>query len=109
MSDAGLSEAEKDMIRRLDWIGLVRYGVNFFVLEKFARVVKTPKSSSRRGASPACADPGRATGALRPVRYGRRATCPFGNASLPAVRMRDAAFATTSGSASETSLSLIHI
>jgi len=22
--------------------GLVRYGVNFFVLEKFARVVKTP-------------------------------------------------------------------
>jgi len=42
MSDAGLSEAEKDMIRRLDWIGLVRYGVNFFVLEKFARVVKTP-------------------------------------------------------------------
>jgi len=28
------------MIRRRDWLGLVRYGVNFFVLEKFARVVK---------------------------------------------------------------------
>ena len=42
MSDAGLTDSEKDMVRRLDWIGLVRYGVNFFVLEKFARVVKTP-------------------------------------------------------------------
>ena len=36
----GLSAEECDMIRRRDWLGLVRYGVNFFVLEKFARVVK---------------------------------------------------------------------
>ncbi|KAB7578951.1 protocatechuate 3,4-dioxygenase, partial [Verminephrobacter sp. Larva24] len=42
MTDAGLTDEEKDMIRRLDWIGLVRYGANFFVLEKYARVVKTP-------------------------------------------------------------------
>ncbi|MYM26289.1 protocatechuate 3,4-dioxygenase [Duganella sp. FT135W] len=42
MTQAGLTDDEKDMIRRLDWIGLVRYGANFFVLEKFARVVKTP-------------------------------------------------------------------
>jgi hypothetical protein len=37
---AGLSEAERDMVRRRDWLGMIRYGVNFFVLEKFARVVK---------------------------------------------------------------------
>jgi len=42
MTDADLTDEEKDMIRRLDWIGLVRYGANFFVLEKYARVVKTP-------------------------------------------------------------------
>lgn len=41
MADAGLTAQEKDMVRQLDWIGLVRYGVNFFVLEKFARVSKT--------------------------------------------------------------------
>lgn len=42
MSDAELSDSEKEMIRRLDWIGLVRHGANFFVIEKFARVVRTP-------------------------------------------------------------------
>ena len=42
MSEAGLADAEKDMIRKRDWIALVRYGVNFFVLEKFGRVVGTP-------------------------------------------------------------------
>ncbi|MEO8807378.1 MAG: protocatechuate 3,4-dioxygenase [Burkholderiaceae bacterium] len=42
MRDAGLTEQEMDMVGRLDWIGLVRHGVNFFTLEKFARVVKTP-------------------------------------------------------------------
>ena len=26
-------------MRERDWLGLVRYGVNFFVLEKFARLV----------------------------------------------------------------------
>lgn len=35
-----LSEQERDLIRARDWIGLIRYGVSFFVLEKFARVAK---------------------------------------------------------------------
>jgi protocatechuate 4,5-dioxygenase alpha chain len=38
--EGGLSETERDMVRRRDWLAMVRYGVNFFVLEKFARVVK---------------------------------------------------------------------
>lgn len=37
---AGLSEHEKQLVRARDWLGLVRHGVNFFVLEKFARVVR---------------------------------------------------------------------
>ena len=37
---AGLSEPEKQLVRQRDWLGLVRHGVNFFVLEKFARVVR---------------------------------------------------------------------
>jgi len=37
---AGLSEPEKVLIRNRDWLGLIQYGVNFFVLEKWARVVK---------------------------------------------------------------------
>jgi hypothetical protein len=37
---AGLSEEERELVRRRDWLGFVRYGVNFFVLEKFARVVR---------------------------------------------------------------------
>ena len=40
MADAGLTEGEKALVRARDWIGLVRHGVNFFVLEKFARVVR---------------------------------------------------------------------
>jgi len=36
----GLSSDERALVRKRDWLGLVRYGVNFFVLEKFARVVK---------------------------------------------------------------------
>jgi len=40
MAAAGLSETEVDLVRERDWLGLVRYGVNFFVLEKFARVVR---------------------------------------------------------------------
>lgn len=40
MAEAGLSEDEKRLVRARDWIGLVRYGANFFVLEKFARVVR---------------------------------------------------------------------
>ena len=37
---AGLTDAERDLVRERDWLGLVRYGVCFFVLEKFARVAK---------------------------------------------------------------------
>jgi hypothetical protein len=40
LEDAGLNEQEKALIRARDWLGLVQYGANFFVLEKFARVVK---------------------------------------------------------------------
>ena len=40
MADAGLSEEEKRLVRARDWIGLLRHGANFFVLEKFARVVR---------------------------------------------------------------------
>lgn len=36
---AGLTAEETRMVRERDWIGLVRYGTNFFVLEKFARLV----------------------------------------------------------------------
>lgn len=35
----GLSEEERDMIRRRDWRGLIQYGAIFFVLEKMAAVV----------------------------------------------------------------------
>jgi protocatechuate 4,5-dioxygenase alpha subunit len=40
MRSAGLNEAEQALITRRDWLGLVQYGANFFVMEKFARVVK---------------------------------------------------------------------
>ena len=40
MREAGLIDAEKVLVRARDWLGLVQYGVNFFVLEKFARVVR---------------------------------------------------------------------
>jgi len=38
--ELGLSDEERELVRRKDWLGLVRYGVSFFVLEKFARVQK---------------------------------------------------------------------
>jgi gallate dioxygenase len=38
-SEAGLSEEEKDLIRRRDWRGLMHYGAIFFVLEKLAAVL----------------------------------------------------------------------
>ena len=38
---AKLTETERDLIRRRDWIGLIQYGANFFVLEKLARVSGT--------------------------------------------------------------------
>lgn len=37
---AGLTDEECALVDACDWLGLVRYGVCFFVLEKFARVVK---------------------------------------------------------------------
>lgn len=40
MASAGLNEVEKELVRARDWLGIVQYGVNFFVLEKWARVVK---------------------------------------------------------------------
>ena len=33
----GLSEEEKDMVRRLDWKAMQDYGASFFCLEKLAR------------------------------------------------------------------------
>ena len=40
LREAGLSEEEQRLVRTRDWIGLVRHGVNIFVLEKFARVLR---------------------------------------------------------------------
>jgi gallate dioxygenase len=39
---AGLPELERDMIRRLDWLALIRHGAIFFVLEKLAAVSGVP-------------------------------------------------------------------
>lgn len=36
--EAGLTDGETAMVLARDWIGLVRHGANFFVLEKFARL-----------------------------------------------------------------------
>ncbi len=36
---ANLTAAEADLVRRLDWRGLIRYGVSFFMLEKLGAVV----------------------------------------------------------------------
>ena len=36
---AGLSEEERDLIRRRDWRGLIHYGVIFFMLEKLGAVI----------------------------------------------------------------------
>ena len=39
--EAGLTEQERDMVRRRDWRALIHYGVIFFLLEKFGAVVGT--------------------------------------------------------------------
>lgn len=39
-NESHLTEEEKELVRCRDWLGLVQYGVSFFVLEKFARVQK---------------------------------------------------------------------
>jgi gallate dioxygenase len=36
---AGLSEEERELLRRRDWLGMIRYGVTFFVLEKLGAVL----------------------------------------------------------------------
>ena len=38
---AGLTEEERDMVRRLDWRAMIHYGVIFFMLEKLGAVVGT--------------------------------------------------------------------
>jgi hypothetical protein len=40
MRDAGLSDRERDLVHRRDWLGMIQYGVCFFVIEKIARVLK---------------------------------------------------------------------
>ncbi len=37
--EAGLTEEEKDLVRRRDWRGMIHYGVIFFMLEKLGAVV----------------------------------------------------------------------
>jgi gallate dioxygenase len=39
--EAGLTAEERDMVRRLDWRAMIRYGVIFFMLEKLGAVVGT--------------------------------------------------------------------
>jgi gallate dioxygenase len=53
-ADAGLSAEETALVRNRDWLGLIRYGTNFFVLEKFAHVLRLPNLdvyASMRGES----------------------------------------------------------
>lgn len=38
MMAAGLNETERSLVRNEDWLGLVRHGACFFVVEKFGRV-----------------------------------------------------------------------
>jgi gallate dioxygenase len=37
--EAGLSAEERELVRRLDWRGMIHYGVSFFMLEKLGAVV----------------------------------------------------------------------
>ncbi len=37
--EAGLTEEERDLVRRRDWRGLIHYGVIFFMLEKLGAVI----------------------------------------------------------------------
>ncbi len=38
-AEAGLTSEEADLVRRLDWRGMIHYGVSFFMLEKLGAVV----------------------------------------------------------------------
>lgn len=40
MREANLTEQERQLVHNRDWIGLLQYGTNFFVMEKIARVLK---------------------------------------------------------------------
>lgn len=40
MDAAMLNDQEKALVRARDWLGMVQYGGNFFVMEKFARVAR---------------------------------------------------------------------
>jgi len=39
LGEAGLTADERDLVRRLDWRGMIHYGVSFFMLEKLGAVV----------------------------------------------------------------------
>lgn len=39
--EAGLTEEEKDLVRRRDWRGMIHYGVIFFMLEKLGATIGT--------------------------------------------------------------------
>jgi gallate dioxygenase len=39
LADAQLTDEERDLVRRRDWQGLIRYGVIFFMLEKLGAVL----------------------------------------------------------------------
>jgi gallate dioxygenase len=39
LETAGLTAEEADLVRRLDWRGMIHYGVSFFMLEKLGAVV----------------------------------------------------------------------
>ena len=39
--ESGLTELERDMVRRRDWRALIHYGVIFFLLEKLGAVLGT--------------------------------------------------------------------
>jgi gallate dioxygenase len=38
-TEAGLSEEERDLVRRRDWRGLIHYGIIFFLLEKLGAAI----------------------------------------------------------------------
>jgi gallate dioxygenase len=38
--EAKLNDEERALLANRDWLGLVQYGVSFFVLEKYARLLK---------------------------------------------------------------------
>jgi gallate dioxygenase len=38
---AGLTDLERDLLRRRDWRALIHYGVSFFLLEKLGAVIGT--------------------------------------------------------------------